>query len=232
MFSGCQRDGGTTVTTARQTDRISRLGRALLICGIISPAVYVATDIIAAALYPGYSFTDQAVSELFAIGSSTSRLVVPLFSLSSTLLAVFSLGVWLSSGSNRWLRVMAFMIAGNAVNSLILWNLFPMHMRGVQPTFTDTMHYILAINPFVLASIVLGVAAFRGWFRSYSIATIVLLVLPAVFSFVSAAQIFGNQPTPWLGATERMAQYAHLLWHSVLAISLLRNSGVIKEGSR
>jgi hypothetical protein len=48
-------------------------------------------------------------------------------------------------------------------------------MRGTEATFTDTMHVILAINPFVLLSLVFGVAAFRNWFRFYSIGTRIIV---------------------------------------------------------
>jgi len=141
--------------------------KVLLMGGILASLVYAGTDILAGILYPGYSFTAQAVSELFAIGAPTSYLVVPLFTLSSLLLAAFVSGVWSSSGRNRAQRVKAIMILGNAINSLVLWNFFPMHMRGVEQTFTDTMHMILAVNPFILLSIGLGVAAFRNWFRFF-----------------------------------------------------------------
>jgi hypothetical protein len=57
----------------------------LLRCGVASALIYVVTDIAAGLAYPGYDFADQAVSELFAIGAPTSRLVVPLFSVSSLL---------------------------------------------------------------------------------------------------------------------------------------------------
>jgi hypothetical protein len=99
---------------------------------------------------------------------------------------------------------------------------FPMHMRGVEPTFTDTMHLVLAINPFVLLSIGLGVAAFKNWFRLYSIGTILILVVLAIFAFLYVPQVGANQPTPWLGLTERIAQYGYHLWQVVLAIALLR----------
>ena len=198
------------------------LGKLLLVCGILSSLLYVATDTLAGILYSGYSFTSQAVSELFAIGAPTSHLVVPLFTLSSGLLAVFAFGVWSSSRQNRALRVMAAMILGNAVNGLVLWNFFPMHMRGVEPTFTDTMHLILAINPFVLLTIGLGVPAFTNWLRFYSIGTILILVVLAIFAFSYAPQVRANQPTAWLGLTERLAQYDYYLWQVVLAITLLR----------
>jgi hypothetical membrane protein len=125
----------------------------LLCCGLFAPLVYIGTDILAAHRYPGYSFTDQAVSELFAIGAPTSALVVRLFTLSSVLLLPFAAGLWRCSAGKRALRIAAWMIVANALDALALWNLFPMHMRGVAPSVTDTMHAILAINPFVLLTI-------------------------------------------------------------------------------
>lgn len=193
----------------------------LLVCGILSALCYVATDIAGAILYSGYSITDQAVSELFAIGAPTSRIVVPLFTLSSFLLVAFALGVWASSGHSRLLRLMAAMFAGSALVGLVLWNFFPMHMRGAEPTFTDTMHLVLATNPFVLLSIALAVAVFRGWFRIYTVSTIAVLVLPAALALQYAPEVHANLPTPSLGLGERVAQYAYALWQSALAIVLL-----------
>ena len=198
-----------------------KLPQVLLACGILASLLYPITDIIAGHLYSGYSFNDQAVSELFAIGAPTSHMVVLLFTISSLLLLAFGLGVWLSSGGSRLLHALSVMILANAVDSLILWNFFPMHMRGDPPTFTDTMHGILAINPFVLASLVLGAIYFKNWFRYYSIATILLLIITAMLAFSSATLVFKNQPTPGLGTTERVSQYSHQLWHMVLAIVLL-----------
>jgi hypothetical protein len=66
--------------------------RLLLTCGVIAPLIYIATDIAAARLYPGYSYSDQAVSELFAIGAPTATMVVRLFTLSSALFVLFSVG--------------------------------------------------------------------------------------------------------------------------------------------
>ena len=40
-------------------------------------------------------------------------------------------------GPGHFTGVIAWMMLGNAVNSLVLWNFFPMHMRGTPPTFTD-----------------------------------------------------------------------------------------------
>ena len=198
------------------------LRRSLLRCGIAGAVLYPLSDIFAATRYPGYSYRDQAVSELFAIGAPTSALVVPLFSISSTLLLLFAIGIWMSANGRRWVQVMAVMMALNAIDALVLWNFFPMHMRGSEPTFTDLMHGLLAIDPFLLAAVVLGAVVFRGWFRVYTITTIVFTSVLAIIGFSYVSAVIANQPTPWMGVCERAAQYATNLWYAVLAVVLLR----------
>jgi hypothetical membrane protein len=193
-----------------------------LLCGILSPAIYIGADVLAARRYPGFSYTDQAVSELFAIGAPTSGLVVRLFTMSSVLLLAFAFGVWWSSDRGRALRLMAIMLACSAIDALVLWNFFPMHLRGAERTMTDTMHLVFAANPFVLLSLVFGAVAFRHAMRVYTIATIVVIIALAVYGFSYAAAVATNAPTPGMGLTERVAQYANGLWQMVVAAVLWR----------
>jgi hypothetical protein len=199
--------------------------QALLSAGIATGVLYVGTDMLAVSLYPGYSFASQTVSELFAIGAPTGGLVVPLFTLSSLALLAFAFGVW-SVSTGRALRACAIMLAFNALDTLLLWNLFPMHMRGVAPTFTDTMHAILAVNPFVALSVIFGAIAVSGWFRLYSIATISIMLGMAVLSFQYLPAFIANEPTPWMGFAERASQYVNLLWEALLAVALLQSHGI------
>jgi len=198
------------------------LQRSLLACGIAGAALYPLADILATLRYPGFSYRDQAVSELFAIGAPTSGLVVPLFSLSSTLMLLFAVGIWRAADDRRVLRWLAAMMALNALDALVLWNFFPMHMRGEQPTLTDLMHGLLAIDPFLMAAVVLGAVAFPGRFRRYTVATIVFSFVLAVSGFSYIGAVIANEPTPWMGATERASQYATNLWYAVFAVVLLR----------
>jgi hypothetical protein len=64
--------------------------------------------------YPGFSYSDKAVSELFAFGAPTSTLVVPLFSLSSALLLLFAIGIWFSANGRHVVRAITVMMALNA----------------------------------------------------------------------------------------------------------------------
>lgn len=145
-----------------------------------------------------------------------------LFTVSSTLLLLFAIGIWRAAEGRRLIQWLAVMMALNTVDALVLWNFFPMHMRGSQPTSTDMMHGLLAIDPILLAAVVLGAVAFRGWFRVYTVATIVFTSALSMMGFSYVNAVFTNQPTPWMGASERASQYATNLWYAVLAVMLLR----------
>lgn len=220
------------VTATPSSKRQDSLRRWLLVCGIAGAALYPLVDIVATTRYPGFSYRDQAVSELFAIGAPTSSFVVPLFSLSSTLLLLFAVGVWMSANGRRLVRWLAVMMALNSLDALVLWNFFPMHMRGSEPTFTDMMHGILAIDPFLLAAVVLGGIAFRGSFRVYTVATILFTTALAIMGFSYVTAVFANQPTPWMGATERASQYATNLWYAMFAVLLLREGHAAAVSTR
>lgn len=199
--------------------------RFLLSCGIGAALVHIATDLVAASRYPEYSFADQAVSELFAIGAPTSSLVVPLFSLSSVLLLAFAWGIGLSARGSRALFWTAILFAASALDALLLWNFFPMHMRGDARTFTDTMHLVLGANPFVFLALCFAAAALSGWFRLYSVATLLILLLPAIFAFRYVSAVDAGLATPGLGLAERFSQYGYQVWQVTLAVLLLRRVG-------
>lgn len=206
---------------------MTRLRRWLLVSGIAGAACYPLSDIFVSMRYPGFSYRDQAVSELFAIGAPTATLASTLFSVSSTLLFLFAIGIWMSANGRRSLKALAVMMALNTIDALLLWNLFPMHMRGEQPTFTDTMHGALAVDPFLLTAVVLGAIAFRGWFRRYTVITIIITTALAILGLSYIPAVVANQPTPWMGAIERGSQYATNVWYGVLAVVLIaRTEGI------
>jgi hypothetical protein len=207
-----------------------RFHNILLICGVIAPLLYIVTDTVAGILYPDYNFIDQAISELLAINAPTSDFVFPLFTLYDILLIAFAFGVWLSAGKNRSLRVTALLMVGNAVTGLMLWNIFPMHMRGVEAAFTDTMHIILSgIGViFILLAVIFGSYALGKWFRLFSIVTILVFLASSILVFAlspSVAQFLGKtvDMPPLTGISERISTYVYLLWQVVLAIALLKS---------
>ena len=74
---------------------------------------------------------------------------------------------------------------------------------------------------FVLLALVFGATAYRNWFRLYSIATILMLLVPSILVFMYVPQLAANPPTPVTGVAERISTYSYLLWQEVLALVLL-----------
>jgi hypothetical protein len=205
--------------------------KILLVCGILSSLLYVFTVVFAPMRWEGYSSTSQTVSELIAIDAPTKPLVVPLFILYSVLVYAFGWGVWESDGRKRALHFTAVGLVGKEVLGLVATLFFPMHLRGVEGTLTDTMHATLSMVGvlFMLFAIGCGATAFGKRFRLYSIATILLLVIGGTLAGLDAPRLQANLPTPWMGVTERINIYAYMLWVVVLSITLLRDQ---VEGSK
>jgi hypothetical membrane protein len=217
------------------TSRIQKIGTAsklrnvLLISGILASLLYVATDILAGMLWEGYSFSSQAISELSAIGSPTRPLVVTLGIIYDVLLIAFGFCVWVIAGRQRRraLRLVGGVLVGIGAIGFVWAPFFPMHLRGAEMTFTDTMHWAIAgvVVLLILVMIALGAIAYRRrWFHLYSIVTLVTLLVVGMWSiFVGGAQIAAEQSTPFFGLMERITVYGYLAWVAVLAIVLSRD---------
>ncbi|HYM15925.1 MAG TPA: DUF998 domain-containing protein [Dehalococcoidia bacterium] len=209
---------------------ISRLGwrKVFLGCGVAALLLYFGMDLLAASRYHGYSYADQTISELSAIGAPTRSLWIPLGFLYSVLTIAGGLGVWASAAPKRPLRLVAVFVTGIGILGLVAWPFAPMHQREILAagggTVSDTMHLTLGMVDTLLfvLSIALGATAFGKRFRLYSIATIVLVLAFGAFTGMDASKVADNDPTPWVGIAERIAVFGSMLWIAVLSVTLLR----------
>jgi hypothetical protein len=141
---------------------------------------------------------------------------------------IFSWGVWKSAGGNRPLRVAGGLMMAYAALGVI-WPFAPMHLRETLAaggaTSSDTIHIALGVVTEILYLCALGfaAAAFGKPFRLYSLATLVLLLIFGVLTFLEAPGIAANRPTPLIGVWERINIGVFLVWVVVLAMTLLRN---------
>jgi hypothetical protein len=208
---------GPTTTPARRG--VTRKG--LLLCGVLAPALYVAMLVFVPMGWEGYSSASQTVSELSAIGAPTRTLWVVLGIGYALLTTAFSLGVLASAGRNRSLRVAGGVLVAQSLVSLF-WP--PMHLRGTEPTLTDTMHIAFAMAWLLLMVVAIGfgAAAFGRRFRLYSGATVAVFVVFGALTIPDGARIAADLPTPWVGIWERINIGASLLWLVVFAVALLR----------
>lgn len=192
----------------------------LLLCGMLSSAWYLLINILVPIKYKGYSVTNGTISELSAIGSPTRILWVLLVSLFPLLFAAFGWGVLQSSNDKPPLKITGWLIIAYSFFNLY-WP--PMHMRGVETSFTDTMHIVWAFITVLLmvAMMLFSAVALGKKFRTYTIVSIFLLLLFGFLTGRYAPAIPVNDPTPGMGIWERLNIGIFLIWVYILAANLL-----------
>lgn len=199
--------------------------KVLLLCGILSPLLYLVINIIVTMQYPGYNPASQTISELSAIGAPTRRLWVISVTVYLLLLAAFGYGVWKSAAQNRPLRIVGGLLLGQGILGLFCP---PMHQREVVAagggTLTDTMHIVFGTLTILLMLLTIGFGAmtFGTRFRRFSIVSIAIFLGFAVLTGLDSPRMAANLPTPWLGVWERSLVSVFLFWVIFLAATLLR----------
>ena len=198
----------------------------LLMAGVLSSIVYVTADVLCGLRYPGYSFTDQVISELSAIGAPTTALWVRLLQIFAVLFAAFTIGVVRESSGNRRLRLTGWLLVGFVLSGP-LWSFVPMHQRGDVFTWTDVGHIALGgvMVLLITAVITVGAGALGRRFRVFSRILVTVAVISGVGTFAYVPRMINQLPTPWVGTVERIHLYAFFLWVAVLAVALLRRHG-------
>ena len=202
--------------------------KRLLLAGIAAAGVYVVGDVLSGLIYKTsrpYSFSDQWISELTALGSPVRPLMVTVMIVHGLLLAAFAAGILRAADRNRSLRWTGLALL--AATALAIWihPFFPMSSRWMERGFTDTMHETLTFAwlPIIIMAVALSAVAYRGWFRVYSIATLVAMTGFGIASGI-AIQGLEENDTPLAGVFERINAYALMAWFAVLAATVIRRS--------
>jgi Protein of unknown function (DUF998) len=205
------------------------VGRILLVCGIASSVLYVASDVSISWRDPNYSYRDQSFSELLAPGSPTRPLVLVLLAIPyGVLVGGFGVGMWASASQRRAGRITGALLVGYAVTGAVTGVFLSAPTREVleegEETWRNTMHLPgTAVSVLcILLAIGFGSTLLGRRFRNFSYATILAILVFGVLASLQVGQMEAGEPTPWLGIVERGNVYAIMLWVSVLAIGLLR----------
>lgn len=201
----------------------------LLVCGMAYAVLYViANDVIAAAIYEGYSRRDQAVSELSASGAASQGFLRWTSLLFVALMVAYGTGVWRVAGAQPSLRWLGALIVAFGASG-IAWLAFPMSDRddiaaGTNTAGNDAGHLIMAALSvaMIVACLVLGAVAIRGWFRWYSLVSIVVILATGAYGGQMVTKLENGEGTAWMGAAERASVYGFYLWLALLAAILLR----------
>lgn len=188
--------------------------------------LYIAMDVVASLRYDGYSYKDQTISELSAIGAPTRNLWLVFSAAYAVLVFAFALGVLLIAGKRKTVRAVGWIFLAGAIGGLMWW-FGPMHQREVLAadggTWQDTLHLVAGgISSLVFFSAIgVGMFAFGRAFRWYSIVTIGLMLVFGMLMNMDIAKVSNDEPTPWLGIYERIAVEGAMLWEAVFAAMLL-----------
>jgi uncharacterized protein DUF998 len=223
-----------TITTTQTAPHAGRRWwrQVLLGCGIVASVWWVAIDVVGSLRYPGYSYIDQTISELGAEGAPTRAFMTVLSGIPyAVLMIAFGMGIWITAGGRRAQRITAAVLIGEVVWGFVGGLAFPMATREViaagQDTLRNQMHawYGIGMPIFFLLAMAFGSRLFGTRFRSYTYATVLALFVFGVLTALQAPRVPANEPTPWIGAYERINAYLPMLWFVVLAVGLLRAQG-------
>ena len=204
--------------------RWNLLRKVLLVCGIVSPVLYAISDVLAGMQWKGYSFRDQTISELGAIGAPSRPLFAVLLLVVYGLLVAFGVGVWKSAGGNRRLQVVGGLLVGLGVMALTAGQLAAMRLRGTEQGLAGAMHLVEGVVAMLMTFTVMGIAAttFGARFRVYTIAMIVLTLGFGAWAALDIPRVEQGLATPWVGVIERIFWYGYQSWYIMLALRLLR----------
>jgi hypothetical protein len=200
------------------------LQKTLLICGILYAFLYSGTDIVAGFLTKGYRFDTQSANLLGGVGTRTRSFVLPINIIAGILLIAFASGVWVSVDRNWVLRVMACLLAANAIFTMAAVAFFPFHPNEPVNSPANKVNVILMATGVILflLAVILGAVGSLNWFRYYSIGILLLFVLGAILStFIYKLVSSGHSGTS-VGIQERTMIYAEMIWLALLAIVLLQ----------
>jgi hypothetical membrane protein len=202
--------------------------KVLVASGVASSLYYLLMNIYVPLRWDGYSFLSQVPSELSAIGAPTQGLWNRMGVLYAVLLIAFGIGVRVSAGGSRPLRLVGWLFLADGLVGAF-WP--PMHLRGVEPTLTDTLHIVWSMAWLLTMLLAMGLAAaaLGRRFRLYTFATLAVFLVFGFLTAMNAPRLAADLPTPWIGLWERINIAAAMTWIAALAVALLRQAGSGEE---
>jgi hypothetical membrane protein len=198
--------------------------KSLLLAGVAAVVVYAIGDVLSGLFYDGYSYLNQAISELSAFGSPVRPLMVTVILIHNVLLLAFGIGLLRVAQRRSVWWIGALLVAEFVLVGIPTHTFWAMSSRNMATGFNDTMHIATSavFGLLMVAMMVLSAVAYRGWFRLYSLATMVVVI---GFGMASSFAIRGieQNDTPWAGGFERINAYAYFAWLVILAVMAIRH---------
>lgn len=200
--------------------------RTLILCGILSPILYILATIIGGLLIPEYSHIENAVSELIQSGAPNKLLLVTLMVISSISTILGCIGIFLTHKKkiNKLVTTGIILILITGLLGLLTSTIFPQDPIHAPMTLPGIMHMVIVaisalitiVSPLLIG---FGICQNEGWenFKLYSIISVLIIFITGGLTpFIILKEI------PLMGLIQRIAIGAYFQWFIVLSIKFYK----------
>jgi len=188
--------------------------------GLVSLLSYTAAVVFAPLAYPGYVWTQQAVSDLSAANAPSRQLWNQLASLYNLcgIVSVMMACVFVQGKLNRTLRLGVYLFAAMNWVSAAGYASFPLTESGYAGSLQDVMHMVVtaAVVGLSILSLVLFII---GGLRKRAYISLVVALSALVIMFAGPVGI-GLAPKSLFGVFERFSVFAATGFNAVLGLYL------------
>lgn len=195
--------------------------RWLGLLGLVSLLSYTAAVVFSPLAYPGYVWTQQAVSDLSAANAPSRGLWNQLSSLYALcgVVSVMAVCVFVQGRLNRALRLGVYLFAAMNWVSAAGYASFPLTDSGYAGTFQDVMHMIVTAG--VVGLSVLSLLFFIvGGLRRKTYVSLGVVALVALAVMFAGPIGIGLAPKSLFGVFERFSVFAAAGFNAVLGLYL------------
>lgn len=189
--------------------------------GLVSLLSYAAAVVFAPLAYPGYVWTQQAVSDLSAASAPSRQLWDQLSSLYSLcgIVSIMMVCVFVQGKLNKLLRLGVYLFAAMNWVSAAGYASFPLTESGYAGAFQDVMHMVVTAGVVALSILSLVLIAIGGLHKKAypSLGWLALIALALMFAGPVG---IGLAPKSLFGVFERFSVFAATGFNAVLGFYL------------
>ena len=185
--------------------------------GLVSLLSYAAAVVFSPLAYPGYVWTQQAVSDLSAANAPSRMLWSQLSSLYNLcgIVSVMMVCVFVQGKLNRALRLGVYLFAAMNWVSAAGYASFPLTDSGYAGTFQDVMHLVVTAG--VVGLSILSLVFFIiGGLRKRSYVSLGVIALVALVIMFAGPVGIGLAPKSMFGIFERFSVFAATGFNAIL----------------
>ena len=190
--------------------------------GVISLLSYTAAVVFSPLAYPGYRWTAQAVSDLFAVNAPSTPLWNQLSALYGVcgMVSVMMACVYVGGRLNRLLRLGVYLFAAMYWVSSVGYAMFPLTESGRVENLQNFLHVYVVTGLVVLLSVVSLLLIAVGGFRNRAYPALAGWAAAALLLMLAGAVGTAVLPAEWFGIPERFSLFAAAGFNAALGIVL------------